>query len=531
MLPDDVKSKFTDFAGLDDASDSGADDVVSAFQYFTCACAVVFDNGTAELYHDWGVCVADALCGANQWAHDHISEAFNACNNNPTKQYELIDCANPYLTEDVPGGQWHNRLQVSYLGVPIAVTCTDDGMCVVDNGEVCYCPKPMKLSQKVNDNGEYYQTCECPDGMTAGDSYVSPAGYVTHHKLANGQGRVCICNDTKLPMAADGSCPKPPPPPPPKCERGQYLTAATPGKKQVCKKCDDPDSYVADNTCQPCPQGTQSDGNNNCVPICPANSIYQALKPLYIPAGPGAKSHTYRCVSCGEDEQTVKEVGYGGNWSVTKTFCQHCPPGYTRSLSDPECHKHCPLGYTSTFGKCRKSNKKSIPPPGQPHIEPPTLIRCPPGKTPSADGTFCLGSEPPALRPPEQRDCTAEGNAITDRRSPDRCIQCPAGRVANAAHTSCIRVATPPQPPQAPQIVTPPPPNLVVRPPTVHERPRVTRPPARRPTTTITRATKRPQATVHRTTRVSRPVNRPRHTITRPHRPQPHRPRGGGRRR
>jgi hypothetical protein len=287
--------------------------------------------------------------------------------------------------------------------------------------------------------------------------------------------------------------------PPPKCKRGEFVGFKQIGGfwMQACQTCDDPDSIVVDNACQRCPEGTQSDGNNNCKPLCAAGSIYQRRQPWEVQLG-GSKI-SYKCVPCDQDETTAQTVAMGSNWSITKSYCQKCDPGQTR---DPRTAKCVP--------NTRMVPKGKLPPPYM-------VLRCPTGKTPSPDGKSCVGpTDPSPLLPPkQQRGCAPGENGITDRRHPDRCIPCPDGRVANATHTACERIAAPPPPPPQqhvtppPRVFTPPPPPSTVRPPVVRWMPRPTKPSIRWPT--IVRP--RPNLT-HGRPRISRP-----HTIARPSRP------------
>jgi hypothetical protein len=88
------------------------------------------------------------------------------------------------------------------------------------------------------------------------------------------------------------------------------------GKENPVWTCDScsADSYAANNTCNTCPAGTRSDGNNNCVPECGiAGYAYD-----------GAKN---ACEFCGPGKQVISSNFGGSGYSITQSYCADCPSG------------------------------------------------------------------------------------------------------------------------------------------------------------------------------------------------------------
>jgi hypothetical protein len=235
---------------------SGTSAVSGAIDVASCACKTAQWKGPGDLAGDFGACVSDALCAAQDWLHDNISSDFSSCSGPPPQPPQLIDCrvdpcaagmhaCNP----DVPvagqgvqcyGGDPGYTCQGSF--------CFSESLFSTGQGNYCFCPPQMQrhdgFMTDIDGSCEYYVRCACPDG--------------TQPLSASGAGAyICVCPDTGLPLDADGNCPKPPPVCAPSCPAGQVLNVSD---KLACTySCDCPDgmSKAGEKCVTPCADASQ----------------------------------------------------------------------------------------------------------------------------------------------------------------------------------------------------------------------------------------------------------------------------------
>lgn len=275
-LPASVKSELGPILG--DLS-SGAASVAGGIDLVSCACKTAQWKGPGELAGDFGDCVSDALCSAEDWFHDHVSSDFNSCEGPPPQPPQLIDCrvdpcaagmhacdtSVPVAGGDVQcyGGDPGYTCQGSF--------CFSEGLFATGQGNYCFCPPEMQrpdgFMYDIDGSCEYYVRCACPDG--------------TQPLSATGAGAyICICPDTGLHVNADGTCPKPPPKCTPSCPTGQtatitdqaacsYSCGCPGGFTKVGESCVTPctgagDIMLASGACCPAAQAT------SCGTCCPA---------------------------------------------------------------------------------------------------------------------------------------------------------------------------------------------------------------------------------------------------------------------
>jgi hypothetical protein len=243
-------------AGLLADLTSGTSAVSGAIDVASCACKTAQWKGPGDLAGDFGACVSDALCSAQDWFHDHISSDFGSCSGPPPQPPQLIDCrvdpcaAGPHACDlNVPvAGQ-----DVQCYGGDPGYTCQgsfcfSESLFSSGQGNYCFCPPQMQrpdgFMYDINGSCEYYVRCACPEGSKA----LSDSGAGAY---------ICVCPDTGLPINDDGSCPKPPPKCEPSCPAGQITKISD---HQNC-------SYSCD-----CPDGLEKVGGK-CVAPCSGGEV------------------------------------------------------------------------------------------------------------------------------------------------------------------------------------------------------------------------------------------------------------------
>jgi hypothetical protein len=284
---------------------SASSDAGAALQLVSCACKVAEWKGPGELAGDFGACVGDALCAAQDWLHEHVSDDFASCSSTPPPPPQLIDCR-----VDPCAAGMHNCSQdtpvagqaVQCYGGDPGYTCQgsfcfSESLFQTGQGNYCYCPpvmqRPDGFIYDIDGSCEYYVRCACPDGS-------KPLS-------AEGAGAyICICPDTGQPVNADGTCPPPPPPCNCGCQNNQILiskdtksctcTCGCPdGQFNLGNKCVTPcanagDVQLMDGSCCPasqanscgvcCPSGMKPDeATGSCVSATPPKPLLPKLPP------------------------------------------------------------------------------------------------------------------------------------------------------------------------------------------------------------------------------------------------------------
>jgi hypothetical protein len=286
---------------------SGASSIAGAIDIASCACKTAQWKGPGELAGDFGDCVSDALCAAQDWFHDHVSSDFSSCEGPPPQPPQLIDCR----ADPCAAGRHSCDLNVPVAGQGVQCYGGDPGyacqgsFCFSESlfssgqGNYCFCPPEMQrpdgFMYDIDGSCEYYVRCACPDG--------------TQPLSASGAGAyICVCPDTGLHVNADGTCPKPPPVCAPSCPAGQvshisdkascsYSCDCPAGLTKVGDACvtpcaNDSDVMLANGSCCAaaqatacgtcCPAGmTPSADGQSCVPPVKGG----ALRGLPAPAG------------------------------------------------------------------------------------------------------------------------------------------------------------------------------------------------------------------------------------------------------
>ncbi|MEP9348816.1 hypothetical protein ABLE88_07725 [Xanthobacter sp. KR7-225] len=220
-LPADVQTKLqADFPYFSTLSESSADANL-ALGTMSCACAVVTWEGPGAVAGEVGECFKEALCEMQDFAHELLPDEFPACTGPPPAPPQLVDCRLDPSRDDpnsafeiwdygvgVVGdvGMCNERYYAGPMKGEFVAgftcegdVCFSDGLLKSGSGTYCYCPQAMQQLNWYNlGDGDCYRylTCGCP----AGSSAVGGAG---------GSGYMCTCNDTGLPVNADGTCPKP----------------------------------------------------------------------------------------------------------------------------------------------------------------------------------------------------------------------------------------------------------------------------------------------------------------------------------
>lgn len=260
-LSADQQAKITEYVpGFADLS-SGSADVLGAVNVVACACKTARWKGPGDLASDFGACVSDALCAAQDWFHDNISsDVFSSCSSTPPPPPQLIDCrvdpcaAGPHSCDlNVPvAGQ-----AVQCYGGDPGFTCQgsfcfSESLFSTGQGNYCFCPPEMQnkdgFMYDIDGSCEYYVRCACPAG--------------TQPLSASGSGAyICMCQDTGLPVNQDGSCPPPPPKCEPSCPVGQISKI---NDKKTC-------SYTCD-----CPSGLTKAGDKCVTPCADASQVMLA---------------------------------------------------------------------------------------------------------------------------------------------------------------------------------------------------------------------------------------------------------------
>lgn len=251
LTPDQQESLMSFLPILGDLS-SGASDVGGGLDVVSCACRTAQWKGPGDLAGDFGACLSDALCDAQDWFHDHVSsDIFGSCSSSPPPPPQLIDCrvdpcaVDPHACNlDVPvagqsvqcyGGDPGYSCQGSF--------CFSESLFSTGQGNYCYCPPEMQRPDGfIQDvyGGEcvYYVRCACPDGTTP----LSATGAGAY---------ICMCPGG-LPVNADGSCPAPPPKCEPSCPAGQTTRISDPQSCTYTCDCPDGQTRVGDTCVAPC---------------------------------------------------------------------------------------------------------------------------------------------------------------------------------------------------------------------------------------------------------------------------------------
>ncbi|SEE20409.1 hypothetical protein SAMN05444161_5117 [Rhizobiales bacterium GAS191] len=280
QLPDFIKVKLEPLLGDLSADASAALDVAA------CACKTAQWKGPGDLAGDFGACVSDALCSAQDWLHDNVSSDFSSCAGPPPQPPQLIDCR----VDPCAAG-----LHACDTGVPIAGTygvqcfsgdrgyvcqgsfCFSENLFSTGEGNYCFCPPAMQrhdgFIQDIEGNCAAYVLCACPAD--------------TQPLSATGAGAyICMCPDTGLPVNDDGSCPAPPPKCEPSCPAGfvskisdkqscTYSCECPDGLTKAGDKCVSPcadpsDVLLESGACCPAAQAT------SCGTCCPAGMVPDA---------------------------------------------------------------------------------------------------------------------------------------------------------------------------------------------------------------------------------------------------------------
>ncbi|MBB6308513.1 hypothetical protein [Xanthobacter tagetidis] len=201
-------------------SESAADANL-ALATMDCACSVVTWDGPDAVAGEIGECFKGALCELQDLAHDLLPDEFPSCTGTPPAPPQLVDCRLDPSSDDPnsafelwnQGTGWVGDVGMCnerYYAGPMkgefvagftceGDVCYSDGLLRSGSGTYCYCPAAMQQMSWYNlGDGDCYRYlhCACPAGTTA----VGGAG---------GAGYMCTCNDTGLPVNADGTCPKP----------------------------------------------------------------------------------------------------------------------------------------------------------------------------------------------------------------------------------------------------------------------------------------------------------------------------------
>lgn len=268
-----LQTEFPYFASIGES----AADANLALGTMDCACSVVTWEGPDAVAGEIGECFKGALCELQDLAHELLPDEFPSCTGPPPAPPQLVDCRLDPSSDDPnsafelwnQGTGWVGDIGMCnerYYAGPMkgefvagftceGDVCFSDGLLKSGSGTYCYCPQAMQQLNWYNlGDGDCYRylSCACP----AGSSAVGGAG---------GAGYMCTCDNSGLPVNADGTCPKPC-----NCDCPNNLVLISKDTKSCTCNCGCPQGQtrVGDTCVTPCadPAQLMLEGGTCCAP-------------------------------------------------------------------------------------------------------------------------------------------------------------------------------------------------------------------------------------------------------------------------